>query len=360
MLATTRIVFNVPPETVYVPVNRSLAHTPLLKTRYVPNALPASALSNIEPVYRTRRASRGSFIAGVADCRAGRRSYKLYIPSIYRGQSLPLIVMLHGCTQDPDDFALGTGMNRLAEERGFFVLYPAQSEGANHSRCWNWFSASDQQRDRGEPSILADATREIAGMYHVDGSRIYVAGHSAGASMAAILAKTYPDLFAAVGIHSGMPYASVRSAFFALHAMKYGAIDHMDISTGDATTMQLPVPAIVFHGDMDDTIHPQNGEKVILAKGLQSLAKADEHTELIAPVSVRNEPASAENYGHTVTRCRNELGRSLWEHWVIHGAGHNWSGGNPEGSYTDGRGPDASREMVRFFLDRIDSRLPHL
>ena len=356
MLATTRIVFNVPSETVYIPVNMASTHIPLLKKRRTPVASPASMRGNIEPVVGARRTSLGNFIAGVAESRTGRRSYKLYIPSIYRGQPLPLIVMLHGCTQDPDDFALGTGMNHLAEERGFFVLYPAQSEGANGSRCWNWFSASDQQRDRGEPAILADATREIADMYRIDCSRIYVAGHSAGASMAAILAKTYPDLYGAVGIHSGMPYASVRSAFFALHAMKYGARDHADTTADDGAMTRLPVPAIVFHGDMDDTIHPRNGEKVILANGLQSLTKAGEHPEPIAPVSVRSSSASTDDYGHTVTTCFDEQGCSLWEHWVIHGAGHNWSGGNPEGSYTDARGPDASHEMVRFFLDRINTR----
>ncbi|WP_334189523.1 extracellular catalytic domain type 1 short-chain-length polyhydroxyalkanoate depolymerase [Noviherbaspirillum sp.] len=352
MLATTRIVFNAPSETAYVPVGRSTYPTPLLKKRRMQSVPRAAPCSVAEPPFNASPTGRGSFIDGVAESRAGRRSYKLYIPSVYRGQPLPLIVMLHGCTQDPVDFALGTRMNHLAEERGFFVLYPAQSEIANHSRCWSWFSVSDQQRDRGEPAILADATREIARLYRIDSSRIYVAGHSAGASMAAILAKTYPDLFAAVGIHSGMPYASVRSAFFALHAMKYGTAESSDA----APTAQLPVPAIVFHGDMDGTIHPQNGEKIVVAQGLRSLADGRENRELSISVSVRDESACGEDYSHTITTCSNDQGGMCWEHWVIHGAGHNWSGGNPEGSYTDARGPDASREMVGFFLDRTFNR----
>ena len=365
MLATTRILFNAPPQPAYVPVTKSTHHALLLTGRMPMHhgnrkAAPANeharlaleALSSDAPERAAQPSRQGRFIAGTAGNQAGRRDYKLYTPSTYRGQPLPLVVMLHGCTQDPDDFALATGMNRLAEEQSFFVLYPAQSETANTSRCWNWFSAGDQLRDKGEPSILADVTREVIRLYRIDRESVYVAGHSAGGSMAGILAKTYPDLYAAVGIHSGMPYASVRNAFFALHAMRYGSSDLAGSALAAEMDEQAPVPAIVFHGDMDETIHPQNGEKIIVAQGLQSVADAEKNPESPAPVSVFHEGASTHAYSHTVTSCHERQGHSRWEYWVIHGAGHNWSGGNPQGSYADARGPDASRELIRFFFSR--------
>jgi len=138
---------------------------------------------------------------------AGSRRYKLFVPSVYRGQPLPLVVMLHGCTQTPDDFATGTRMNILAEERGCFVAYPAQSQKANISKCWNWFKPSDQDRDQGEPAIIAGLVRELLRTYRLDPERVYVAGLSAGGAMPVILGRTYPDMFAAVGVHSGLPYA---------------------------------------------------------------------------------------------------------------------------------------------------------
>lgn len=275
----------------------------------------------------------GKFISGSFTNRAGSRNYKLYVPAAYTGQRVPLVVMLHGCTQNPDDFAAGTEMNAQAELTPCLVLYPAQSDGANSSKCWNWFNAIDQKREQGEPSIIADMTREVIGNYNVDKKQVYVAGLSAGGAMAAILGNTYPDLYAAVGIHSGLPYAAADDLVSALQAMRAG------ISAGRlAKSHGSPAqPIIVFHGDRDHTVHPRNGEQLI-----------EQHVAAGSRTSVESGSVPG---GHQYTRTmhRNEAGADVAEQWLIHGAGHAWSGGSSSGSYTDGRGPRATREMMRFF-----------
>src|SRR5690606_27913096 len=162
------------------------------------------------------------FIDGSYRNKTGLRNYKLYIPSSYDGQPLPLMVMLHGCTQDPADFATGTRMNEIAEEKQCFVVYPAQAQSANSARCWNWFKAIDQKRDQGEPSLIAGITRQVSDTYQIDAKRVYIAGMSAGGAMAVIMGTLYPDLYTAVGVHSGLPYASAQDLPSALAAMKNG------------------------------------------------------------------------------------------------------------------------------------------
>ena len=272
----------------------------------------------------------GKFVDGSFTNAAGTRSYKLYIPSTHTGQPMPLVVMLHGCTQDPDDFAKGTQMNLLAEELGCLVLYPAQSQQANASRCWNWFSAVDQTRGQGEPSIIAGITETIIHNHAVDRSQVYVAGLSAGGAMATIMGTLYPELYAAVGVHSGLPFASAQDLPSALAAMKG--------NFGRAKTAAKSIPIIVFHGDKDTTVHPANGDELI-KQGKATLAKET----VVEPGRVPD--------GHAYTRTvhQDPDGKPHAEQWLIHGAGHAWSGGSVHGSYTDGKGPDASREMMRFF-----------
>ena len=274
-----------------------------------------------------------SFTAGHFRNECGTRDYKLYIPSSYSGQPAPLLVMLHGCTQRPDDFALGTGMNAVAEEHGCLVLYPAQSAQANATRCWNWFNAVDQERGQGEPSIIAGLTQDIMARYVIDASQVYVAGLSAGGAMAAILGTLYPELYAAVGVHSGLPFAAAHDLPSAIAAMN-----------GELKRRQKPgraQPVIVFHGDRDTTVHPVNGDELIKRRRA--------HPQEAVAVEPGRVP---DGHAYTRTVHRHPDGSIHAEHWVVHGAGHAWFGGNTLGSYTDGRGPDASREMMRFFRTR--------
>ncbi|MGZ5906760.1 MAG: extracellular catalytic domain type 1 short-chain-length polyhydroxyalkanoate depolymerase [Reyranella sp.] len=266
---------------------------------------------------------------------AGSRSYKLYVPSRYDGEALPLVVMLHGCTQSPDDFAAGTRMNECAEEQRLLVAYPAQPRSANPSKCWNWFEGSEQRRDHGEPSLIAGITRQIMRDFPVEAGRVYVAGLSAGGAAAAIMGATYPDLYAAVGVHSGLACGAARDMPSAFAAMRNGGGSAATSAPGSRIT----VPTIVFHGDRDRTVNPVNGDQVMAqarpAMGLETTV-------------VRGRAAGGMSFVRTIQS--DDTGRSMLEQWVLQGGGHAWSGGDPRGSYTDPRGPDASREIVRFFL----------
>lgn len=293
--------------------------------------------------------SAGEFVSGFFSHPEGDRHYKLYVPAP-RGdhQPVPLLVMLHGCTQDPDDFAIGTGMNELARERGFFVLYPAQAVNANMSRCWNWFMRRHQRRDSGEPALLADMTRDVMERHTIDPSRVYVAGLSAGGAMAAILAQTYPDLYAAVGVHSGLAHGAAHDVPSAVAAMKEADVGHRRWPYQPLLPvpgMVLRVPTIVFHGDDDTTVHPLNGEQVIAA------CVGSEEPALDGAAQVRIEQGhTPAGLAYTRSTYLHANGEALAEHWMVHGVGHAWSGGHAGGSYTDARGPDASQEMLRFFL----------
>jgi len=280
----------------------------------------------------------GRFIEGTFSNPAGSRAYKLFIPSRYQGQPLPLVVMLHGCTQSPDDFAAGTRMNFIAEEQTCFVVYPAQRREANQAKCWNWFRTADQQRGRGEPSLIAGITRQIMRDYSVDPKRVYVGGLSAGAAAAAIMGATYPDLYAAIGVHSGLACGTASDLPSAFVAMRQGGLA---ASCGSDNLSDGPtVPTIVFHGDRDVTVHPSNGDHILEQSMRTTRTQNKVHRGRVAG-------------GHAYTRTihTDASGRGILEHWNIHGAGHAWSGGSPAGSYTDRRGPDATREMLRFFLE---------
>ena len=284
----------------------------------------------------------GRFIDGVYTSAAGKRTYKLSIPSGFTGQPLPLLIMLHGCTQSSVDFARGTRMNILAEKELCFVAYPEQGQPANSSKCWNWYQSSNQQRGSGEPSLIAGITRQIMGNYSIDASRVYVAGLSSGGAMAAIMAATYPDLYAAVGVHSGVAYGAAQDLPSALKVMQQGA-------TRQARPLREAPPIIIFHGDRDTTVSPLNADRM-LEQWLQ--ATPDRNSSRKSPVResvVSGQIAGGRAYTRGI--YTDTAGRTLAEKWIIRQVGHAWSGGSSSGSYTDPQGPDASAEMLRFFAD---------
>ena len=274
----------------------------------------------------------GTFTTHTFTNAAGHRNYKLYVPKQHSGRPLPLVVMLHGCTQDADDFAAGTQMNALAEREGCIVVYPVQPQGANASKCWNWFKPSDQRRDSGEPALIAGITREVISKHAVDPARVYVAGLSAGGAMAAIMIQAYPDLYAAACVHSGLAVGAAHDLQSALAAMRGGK------SPGARRAAAPKRPLIVFHGDADATVHPSNTAELLRGFGAQAVVFDEtSHRE-------------AGKRKSTVERLKSADGIDA-ELWRIHGAPHAWAGGSTNGSYTDATGPDASAVMMRFFLD---------
>lgn len=282
--------------------------------------------------------------------RSGTRDYELYIPSGYVGQEVPLIVMLHGCTQSPGDLAAGTRMSELAETHTFLVAYPEQTSSANLSRCWNWFEAADQQRGRGEPSIIAGITCEVLGEYHVDPERVYVAGMSAGGAMAAIVGTAYPDLYAAIGVHSGLAPGSAHDMRSGFAAMQRGGPTPSSSSAssvmGSGGYSRI-LPAIVFHGDRDTTVHPRNADRLVAH--LTAPARGSNISSGPGLRVAKQRGQKSSRYAYTLSTYQDSAGHAIVEHWTVHGLGHAWSGGSRPGSYTDPNGPDASAEMVRFF-----------
>ncbi|WP_158747166.1 PHB depolymerase family esterase [Acidisphaera sp. L21] len=300
-----------------------------LKDLVRPKARTASPSGNVS----APEGSRSEWVTYAGP--TGSRRYMLYVPSGHSAD-LPasLVIMLHGCTQSPGDFAAGTRMNEAAEAGNFLVAYPEQTDAHNMQKCWNWFVDGDQLRDAGEPSIIAGITREILAGHAVDPSRVYVAGLSAGGAMAAIMGEAYPDLYAAIGVHSGLAGGAAHDMPSAFAAMRQGAPGR------SGNGRRATVPAIVFHGDKDTTVNVRNADCVVA----QAIGGA------VLTASSENGAVSG---GHGYTRLVHEdaAGRAVVEQWTIHGAPHAWAGGSATGSYTDPRGPDATAEMMRFFLE---------
>jgi poly(hydroxyalkanoate) depolymerase family esterase len=299
-----------------------------LKRRFVDSTVPADRRQHHAP----KLPAGARFETRSITTPQGSRLCKVYIPARTLAEPRSLLIMLHGCTQTPEDFAAGTRMNHLAERNGFIVAYPAQPKSANSSACWNWFNPQNQARGMGEAAMIAAQAQSLVAEFGIDPRRVFVAGLSAGGAMAAVMAATYPDIFSGVGIHSGLPYRSASDVVTALAAMRGQGAAKMQ-RNGEAA----PIPTIVFHGTADHIVHPSNGAKIADAH----LGSRETHSGL-----------TGEGKGRPFQRIltRDQDGRITAEHWIIEGAGHAWSGGSTEGSFADPLGPDASREMVRFFL----------
>lgn len=279
------------------------------------------------------RPEPGSFITDEFRSAQGSLTYKFYTPHGSARRRMPLVVMLHGCSQTAADFAAGTGMNRLADELGFLVLYPQQSKRANLARCWNWHDPAHQGRC-GEPAVIAALTRHAMMLGRANPARIYIAGLSAGGAAAAIVGAAYPGIFAAVGVHSGVFHGDVRSIGAALSAMRG------DTRRRSAGKLRSPLPTIVFHGDQDKVVHPSNASAF-----LHNLERT--HAGPLIARSVTGRSGSGRDFTQRIYKSKS--GDLLLEDWTVHGSGHGWSGGRGA-SFTDPAGPDASRAMMNFFL----------
>ena len=277
------------------------------------------------------------------------QSYRLFVPqSAANGKPMPLVLMLHGCTQNPDDFATGTNMNQAAAEAGALVLYPAQLRNANPNACWNWFTPEHQQRDGGEPDLLVEMVRDVMARHPVDPQRVYVAGLSAGGAMASLLGREYPELFAAVGVHSGLQAGAAHSMMGALSAMKSGAKGLPEVA---AAAKPGDVPAlIVFHGDADATVSPRNGEQLV-ESAVQYLGGDSVKSETLQGQSPAGQAYTRTLFHAPAAKSKDDANDVRIEQWTLHGAGHAWSGGAANGSHTDPRGVSATQEMLRFFLE---------
>lgn len=309
-----------------------------------PKVLDGDRLERLAPGTDPRSQGRGEFVSGSHKHAGLTRAYKLYLPPGAADRPRPLVVMLHGCKQDPDDFAAGTGMNDLAQELGFLVLYPAQARDANPARCWNWFKHNHQGRSSGEAAVIASMSQTVAAERGADVHQVFIAGLSAGGAMASLVAAAHPEIFSALGVHSGLAPGAAHNLPEGLAAMRTGAAPRSVLGT--APRAMLKVPVIVFHGEQDSTVHPKNGEQVMAA----ALAGAAQRGAGVTGEPFLEQGVSAG--GQRYVRIVHGLAPAVAEHWLLRGAGHAWSGGRPEGSYTDPKGPDASREMVRFFFSQ--------
>ncbi|AYQ28662.1 hypothetical protein DT070_11900 [Polaromonas sp. SP1] len=284
------------------------------------------------------RPSRGpsSFDLHVFEQGQTRYAYRLFVPARVDDSPIPLVVMLHGCKQDSADFANGTAMNEIAEREKFMVLYPEQPRTANSMGCWNWFDPAHQSRGQGEPAMIAALTRQVASTHGVDPARIYVAGLSAGAAMAALMGQLYPEIYAAVGVHSGLAPGAAHSVASAFSAMSKGPGPR-------AKTAAIGIPVIIFQGSGDSTVAQSNADAIIQSELAAWSSKGSALAQNEKAIEAAGQRLS------TATVWSDGTGKPIVESWAIDAGPHAWAGGHASGSFTDPKGPNASRAMVAFF-----------
>lgn len=320
----------------------------------------------------TGAARAGSWVQASVSNTAGTRSYKLWVPDRYdKRTALPLVLMLHGCTQTPDDFAAGTRMNQIADAHNFLVAYPEQPSSANPYKCWNWFDPAHQSRDMGEPSLLAAVVNDVRATHKVDPLRIYTAGVSAGGAMASILAATYPELFAAIAVCAGVEFKAATGVAEALAAQKSGGPDPRQQGTQAYQAMvaapaetrwraipslargrrRRPVRVIVFQGTLDTAVRPINADQTIAqwAQTNDLLDDAGDNNSVDDAPDSTTTGTIPNGYNFTRYVYTDAAGTPLLEKWIVQDMRHVWSGGSVAGSYTDPKGPNASEEIWRFF-----------
>lgn len=300
--------------------------------------------------------AKGRWVEGSYGDPPARLRYRLFLPSAQGGpRPLPLVVMLHGCTQSAEDFAAGTRLAAEAEREGFLLVLPEQRPEAHPQRCWTWYDPAHQRRGAGEPALLAGIAREVAAAHGADPARVYVGGISAGGAMAVNVAAAYPELFAAVGVHSGIAYGAARDVAEALRVMREGPTAPDAAALRAARGEDVPgVPLFLVQGSADPVVSPANAGALAAQWALASGWAADAEDE------ARLERTREEAGGRVLERevRRDAGGRVVVEVWRVEGLAHAWSGGSPEGSFTDARGPDATAGMVRFFLDHPRAGAP--
>lgn len=311
------------------------------------------------PFLQHAHASSGTFTQYTYSGSAGSRPYYVYTPTNYQvGTAVPLLVMLHGCTQTPTDFANGTQMNALADQDQFIVVYPQQTSTYNSLSCWNWFQTADQVRGSGEPAIIAGIVQTVeqtSSQWTVDTNRVYVAGMSAGAAMAVIMGATYPDIFAAIGVHSGLEYQAATSQTAASTAQSQGGPDPATQGQAAYNAMGSAarvVPTIDFQGQSDYTVYPVNGDQVI-EQWMQTdhLASSGTYNASFSSPTTNTSGQVSGGYAYTTQTWNNSNGVEIEEYWKISSMGHAWSGGSSSGSYTDPKGPSATNAMYAFFMN---------
>jgi len=314
--------------------------------------LPANA-----PMARTTAATlhaRGAAQPGsfVAEGYQG-RTYKVYLPKSYRdGAPVPLVVMLHGCTQDPDTFATGTRMNQLADSQGFAVMYPAQPQTAHPNKCWNWFKPEDQARDSGEPALIAGMVQQVEHEYAIDPHAVYAAGLSAGAAMTVILGATYPDMFAGLGVCSGLEYQAATNEGNAWAVMNTGGPDPRTAGAHAYQTMGSNahvMPVMVFHGTADTVVAPKNADQIVAQWAVTNDQISGQTTlESEQPETTSGQVSGGRRY--TAKTYRDQAGTAVIEEVLVDQMPHAWSGGQSQGSsFMDPQGPDASTMLWNFF-----------
>ena len=300
----------------------------------------------------------GSWVTATAKTSTGSLDYKVWVPADYRKtKPAPLVLMLHGCLQGPEDLAALSQMNSLADKETFLVVYPQQTAAANALRCWNWFDPKHQDRGAGEPSLIAAAINDVRASYRVREQQIYVVGISAGGAMAVLMAAAYPEIFAAVGVIAAPEYKAASTVQGGLAAMKNGGPDPTQQGLAAYQAMQKSgarkkkrIPLMDIQGTKDPYVNPINSDQLV-AQWVQTNDLLDDgkDNDSITKSPVTAEGAVPNGYSYTKYSYRDRKGHVVVEKLVVNGLGHAWSGSTTANQFADAKGPDATMEIWRFF-----------